>query len=234
MRGFFDFFVRRHTLTLLITVTVFALGLSSLLDLQRDIFPEVDLGQIIVSTTYPGAAAKDVELNVTTPIEDELEGIDGIERITSISLESLSRITVRVDPDADDYERVNRDVRNAVDRVTDLPEDLPEAPLVRELDTSIFPVLEVGLTGDLPYRELRERADLLEAAIEEVPGVSGVELHGYRDREVQVEVLPERMEEFQLALQDVMAAIRARNVRATGGTFESFTNERSVVALAES
>ena len=233
MRGFFEFFVRRHTLTLLLTVTVLAMGLSSLLDLQRDIFPDADLGQIIITTAYPGASVKDVELNVTTPIEEELDGIVGIQRVTSVSLENLSRITVSIDPDAEDADRVNRDVRNAVDRVTDLPEDLPEAPLVRELDTSIFPILEVGITGDVDYRELRSQAQRLEKAIEAVPQVSRVELHGFRDREVQVEVVPERMAEYQLPLRDIVDAIRARNVRATGGTFESFTDERNVIALAQ-
>jgi multidrug efflux pump subunit AcrB len=92
---------------------------------------------------------------------------------------------------------------------------------------------EVGLTGEVEYRELREHAKKLERELERLPGVSSVDRRNYLDREVKIEVSPERMEEYQVSLRDIVNAIAARNVRMTGGTFESFTSERTVVTLAE-
>ena len=217
----------------LFTIMIILLGIGTLMQIKRDVFPDVDFGQMIITTYYPGASPEDVELNVTNEIEEELKSVSNLDKITSYSMENLSVITVEIDVNAEDKEKIKQDVREAVNRVTDLPEEVTEAPLVTEISSAVMPVIDVGVSGDLPYRELREVARLFKKKLENVPGVSSVSEFWYLDREVRIEVDPNALEKYQIPLQAITRAIKERNIRATGGTFESYTSERSVVTLAQ-
>jgi len=231
--AFFRFFAERNLLAYLITIIVIVLGLGRLTDIKRDNFPQVEFGEMFVTTRYPGASPEDVELKVTNKIEDELKAITGIKRFFSYSLENASLVHVVIDPDETDQDEIKQDVRDAINRVADLPEEVTEAPLVTELKTSVFPVIEVGLAGDIPYVELREIARLAEKKLKDVPGVARLDRFGYRDREVQVEIFPKAISEYKIPLRDVIRAIQHRNIRSTGGTFESYTSEKNIVTLAQ-
>ena len=234
MDAFLRFFARKHTLAVLITTMTVLLGLNSLMSIKRDVFPDVEFGEFVITTIYPGASPEDVELNVTNRIEEELAEIAGLDRYTSYSMENMSTINVLIDPNVSDQDDVRREIREAVNRISDLPPEIEEEPSVVEIETAIFPVIEVGLSSNtVDYRILRDEAKKLEKALERLPGVSSVERRNYLDREIKVEVSPERMDEYQVSLRDIVNAIAARNVRMTGGTFESFTSERTVVTLAE-
>ena len=233
MRRFFRFFAERHLLAILVTLMIFMLGVNTLRTIRRDMFPEVDFGEMFVNTRYPGASPEDVELNVTNKIEEELKEVTGIKTMTSVSMENISFIDVIIDPNAKDQEKVKTEIRDAVDRVTDLPEEVTDAPLVTELKTTIFPVIEVGISGDLPYGELREVAKALEKKLVNVPGVSSVTKLGYLAREIKIEVSPAAMSKYQVPLREIIAAVRARNIRSTGGSFESYTSEKNLVTLAQ-
>jgi multidrug efflux pump subunit AcrB len=209
------------------------LGLGALLTIKREIYPEVEFGWMMVTTRYPGASPEDVELNVTNKIEEELKGVDGIDRMTSYSMENVSLVYVIVDTDAPDQEEVKTEIRDAVDRVTSLPDEVTESPTVVELKSSDMPIIEVGIAGDVPYRELRESARRIEKKLKELPGVRELEEYGHRAREIRIEVYPEAARKYQIPLRDVIAAIRARNIRATAGNFESYTSDKNVVTLAQ-
>ena len=233
MKSFFRFFAERHLLATLITIMTIMLGFSALTHIKRDINPKVDFGWMIITTRYPGASPEDVELNVTNKLEEELKEVSGIDRMTSVSMENISVIEVIIDPDASDQDEIKTDIREAVGRVTDFPVEVTESPLVTDLKTSIFPVIEVGLTGDLPYRELREIAKRFEKKLQVVPGVSSVEKFGYLAREIKVEVSPEAIYKYQIPLREIISAIQGRNIRATAGSFESYTSEKNLVTLAQ-
>ena len=233
MKSFFKFFAERHKLATLITIMTVMLGISTLVGIKRDIYPHVDFGMVTITTRYPGASPEDVELNVTNKIEEELKSITGIDKTTSISVENVSAIIVTIDIDASDQDDRENKIREAVGRVTDLPPEVTESPRVTELSTSLMDVIEVGLSGDVPYRQLREQARLLEKKIKNVPGVSKVDKFGYRAREVKVEVSPEAARNYQVPLREIIAAIRGRNIRGTTGSFESYTSEKNLVTLAQ-
>ncbi len=233
MAAFFRFFAERHMVAYVITTMIVLLGVYGLTVIQRDQFPQVDFGEVYISTTYPGASPEDVELKVTNKLEEELREVTGIDRLFSWSMENVSLIGLRIDADETDPEGVKTDIREAVGRVTDFPVEVTESPLITELDTAIFPVIEVGLSGNLPYTELRELARRFEKKLKNISGITQVERFGYRDREVRVEVDPEKAANLHIPLRDVIGAIAARNIRATGGSFESYTSEKSIVTLAQ-
>lgn len=232
MDSFFRFFAERNLLAFLITLTIILLGAASLLSIKRDSYPEVDFGELLITTAYPGASPEDVELNVTNEIEKELKPVTGIKHYQSWSQENVSTVHVVLDPEEDEDD-VKREVREAVARVTNLPPEVVESPLVTELGTKVIPMIEVGLAGDIPYSELREIARRFEKKLENVEGVAKVDRFGYRAREVRVEVDPEQLVQKEISLIDVITAISGRNVRGSGGSLESYTSERNIVTLAQ-
>ena len=233
MKSVLRFFAQRHTLATLLIIMTILLGLGTLTRIKRDILPAVDFGEMIITTRYLGASPEDVELNVTNKIEDELKGLTGIDRITSVSMEDISLVDVKIDPDEKNQDEIKRKIREAVDRVTDFPPEVTQAPLVDDISTANFPIIEIGLSGDIPYRELREYARQFEKKLREVSGVARLEKFGYLSREIRVEVSPKAITEYQIPLPEIIAAIRARNIRATAGNFESYTSDKNLVTLAQ-
>ena len=228
-----EYFMRNHRVTSMIVFLIFLAGILSTMTLQREEFPAISYDIITVTTVYPGAAPEDVEINVTNRIEDQLMEVENIRRLTSMSMENLSVVTVQIDSDTGDAAKIATDVRDAVLRVTDLPDAVTEKPVIQELSTSQFPVIELAISGDVPELALRTHARELESLIREVPGVSGIEKIGYRKREIKIRVDPEKMKRELISFNEIMKAIEARNVRTTGGTIESYVSEKKIITLSE-
>ena len=234
MHALIRYFARRNTVASVFTLMVVLLGLSTLLHIQRDNFPSVDFAEMVITTRYPGASPQDVELNVTNKIEEELKEVDGLKRVTSFSMENISVINVEIDLDVEDKDKVKTDVRDAVSRTSDLPVEVDEQPLVQEITTATgIPIIEIGLSGDIPYAELREYARRAEKALEDIPGVARLKRYGYLDREIRIELLQDAMEKWQVPGAKLVDAIAKRNIRASGGSFESYTSEKNIVTLAQ-
>jgi multidrug efflux pump subunit AcrB len=234
MKAAIRFFANQPTLAYVLTFLIVFLGVSALTVIQRDNFPSVDLLEMTVTTRYPGASPEDVELNVTNEIEEELKEVDGIDKYTSFSMENISIVHIWIDREMPDRNKVKTDIRDAVSRVSGLPVEVDEDPVVEELTTSTaIPVIEVGLTGDVPYALLRTVARRAEKALQAVPGVRSVTKYGYLDREIKVEITQTALERYQIASHEIVNAIQNRNIRATGGSFESYTSEKNIVTLAE-
>ncbi|MDH5511375.1 MAG: efflux RND transporter permease subunit [Nitrospinota bacterium] len=233
MKQVFRFFAERNMFANLFTIMILLMGAGALMQIKRDQFPIVDIGQMLIFTVYPGASPEDVELNVTNKIEEELKEVTGIKELTSVSFENSSSILVELDPDADNPGEVKDEIRRAVQRVSDLPADVTESPIILEIKTPFNPFIEIGISGDIPYPELREAARLFEKKLKSVDGVSRTQRYGYRYREVKVAVDPEKLKKYQLPLREIIMAIQGRNIRATGGSLESYTSEKNVVTLSQ-
>ncbi len=234
MKPLIRFFANQPTLANVLTFLIVFLGLSSLSVIQRDNFPSVDLLEMTVTTRYPGASPQDVELNVTNKIEQELKEVDGIDKYTSFSMENISIIRIWIDRDVANTEKIKTDIRDAVSRVSDLPVEVDEDPLIEEITTSrAIPIIEVGLTGAVPYALLRTAAKRAEKALLALPGVGSVTRYGYLDREIKLEVEQDAIEKYKIPSHEIVRAIQQRNIRATGGSFESYTSEKNIVTLAE-
>ena len=234
MKTLIRFFAGNHTLANVLTLMIILLGVSALTVIQRDNYPSVDLLEMTITTRYPGASPEDVELNVTNKIEEELKEVDGIDRYTSFSMENISIVRVWLDRDAGNTQKIKTDIRDAVSRASDLPAEVDEEPLVEEITTATaIPIIEVGLSGAVPYPVLRDAARLLEKRLLDLSGVGSVTKYGYLDREIKVEISQDAIERYQVSSHEIVNAIQNRNIRSTGGSFESYTSEKNIVTLAE-
>ena len=201
--------------------------------IKRSTYPDVEFDIMMIQTTYPGASAEDVEINVTKKIEDEIKEVRDIEKYLSNSIENFSVVYVWIDQEADDRDQVKDGIRRAVDQVTDLPIEVTEKPQVQELKSSNVAVQEISISGSAPEFVLRKFARDLEEDLKEIDGVGSVEKVGYRDREARIYVDLDLLEQYYLSIDEVMIAIQNRNVRDSGGTLESFADEKKIVTFSE-
>ena len=236
MKTVFRFFAERHLLASLLTIMILLFGINGLLSINKDLYPKVKINQVSISVEYLGASPEDVELGVTNKIEKQLKPISGIKKYTSVSMESFSHIMVEISPDLSEkrVEETVREIRDAVSRVKQFPEEVLDAPTVERIRTSQIPVIEIGLSAeDMSYRDLREQVRILEKKIKNVPGVSKLERTGYRAREVRIELSPKALKTYQIPIYEIMDAIQARNIRGSGGTLESYVGEKDILTLSQ-
>ena len=210
-------------------ILIFAAGIYSYNAMPRYLDPDVHLGEGVIYTICPGFSPEEMEKLVTNKIEDELEGISEIRKIESNSFESISKIHVFFHAELSEYEMDQgmQEVRNAVDRVVDLPVDA-EVPFVLELDVSILPVCMVGLAGELPMMQLQDIAEEVAEHLETIKGVSKVEVVGKRDHEIWVELDPRRMSAYGISITQAARAIGGRSQNLPGGTVEMGDHETAI------
>jgi multidrug efflux pump subunit AcrB len=228
-----NFFVKQKKLALVFTLVTIMLGLVSLSHIQREQFPSVDFEVLGINTLYPGASPEDVEQNVTNLIEDELRGVIGIETFTSLSKEGLSSIVVNLSSDVDNVEEVKQNVKNALNRVQDLPAEVSGLPVVIDRKTSLRSIIKINLGGMLPYEKLRHVTDELARTLALVPGVATVAKEEYPEQEIQVRLNIDKLNQYQLSVLQIIEAIKKRNKRWTLGNSTQNKQEKSIVLLAK-
>jgi multidrug efflux pump subunit AcrB len=212
-----EFFLTRRVLANLLTLFLIAVGAFAFLTTRREMIPEFTYFTVMIETRYPGASPAEVEELVTTPIEDEIRTIEGIDWVESYSLENLSEIVVRLDDRLSEAEvdRLVVDIQQAVNRVRDLPKET-EVPVVRER-TSNDPIVLLAVAGGTLWAR-DQLAEDLEDAVKNLPGMSQVDLLGDRAQEIWVEADPTRLLAHNVSLDEIAQAIAANNVQIPGGS----------------
>jgi multidrug efflux pump len=210
----------------LITFLFAVFGIFSYRSLPKELFPDVVIPTIMVQTFYPGNPPIDIENLITRPLENEINTVTGIKKLSSSSTQDNSSIFVEFQTDID-IKSALQDVKDAVDRVkADLPGDLPADPMVMDIDFSEFPIINVNLSGDFSLHELKRFADYLEEEIEAITEISKVDITGIDEREIQINVDPVRMNALELSFQDIEGAIAQENLSIAGGSLLFDDNTR--------
>jgi multidrug efflux pump subunit AcrB len=215
-------------------ILIFAIGIYSYNVMPRFLDPDITIGEGIIFTINPGFSPEEMEKLVTQKIEDELDGISEIRRYESTSYESTSKIHVYFNTELSEYEidQAMQEVRNAVDRVEDLPEE-SKVPRILELDVAIFPVCIVGLAGQLSVMQLQDIAKDIAENFETIEGVSEVEIPGEREKEIWVELNPRRMSAYNISVAEIAGAIAKRTRNLPGGVVEMGETETAIRMVGE-
>ena len=234
MEAFLEFLVKQKKFAIVFSLAFIAIGVLSVVGMQRDQFPTVDFEVLSVTTAYPGASPEDVEKKVTNIIEDELLGVSGIKEITSSSREGLSSIIVTLEADLKDVTTVKNDVRNAVNRVKSFPEEVTDLPAVVDFNVSDFPVITVNIDSTSGnFDQARQITDELQVSLSRIKGVAAVDNPSYLESEIQIKVNPVKLDKFNMSINEVIAAISSRNARFTVGGNNQESLEKNIVILSE-
>lgn len=217
-------------MTMILTAGI-VLGSVSFFRMPVNLFPEVDFPVVLVTTIYPGAGPEEVEEQITSVLEEELNSVGGIETITSQSAEGVSTIIMQFSLDAS-VDKVSQDVREKVNlKRNELPDDILE-PVVRRFNPTDNPIFLFGVTdktGQQSAAELRRTVErTVQAPLQGLEGVAAVDVDGGQIREIQVFLDLAALEARRLAPQQVIGAIQSENLNVPAGALSEGDKESLV------
>jgi HAE1 family hydrophobic/amphiphilic exporter-1 len=212
-----EFAINRHIFAYMLSGVLLLFGIISFDRIGVDRFPEIDFPMISIRTILPGASPEIIDSSVTNIIETKVNSVPGIEHIQSTSAPGVSVIVVRFGLEKEVDVAFN-EVQAKVNQV--LPE-LPrqtDPPVVAKVEFGSLPVLWLALTGDRTLQQLNQYArNIIKKRLETIDGVGEVRLGGERRRTIRVNLDPDRMAAFGIAVNDVVGAFSTEHVRLQGG-----------------
>ncbi len=212
--------VKKPVTTALIFIGVAILGLFSYTRLAVDLFPDIETNQLTVITAYAGASASDIETNVTRPIEDVLNSCENLKKITSQSKDNMSLVTLEFNYGTDINTATN-DVRDKLDMVKSrLPEEISN-PIIFKFSMDMIPVVIYSATAKESVNSLYKILDEKVAnPLNRVSGVGAVTVSGAPQRQIQVNVSPEKLDAYNLTVEQIASVIQTENLNVPAGSFD--------------
>ena len=206
--------------TSLIFIGVVLIGLLFYRQLPIDLYPNIDLNIVSVMTSYSGAGAQDVEANVTRPLEDVLNTTEKLKEITSQSRDGLSMIMLEFDFGTD-MDAVMNDVRDKVSLISGFLPDGTEDPMILKFSSDMIPVVVLSATAEESAGALYKILDEQVAnPLNRISGVGTVSVGGAPQREIQVNVVPAKLEAYNMSLEQIAQVIAAENLNVPAGNFD--------------
>jgi HAE1 family hydrophobic/amphiphilic exporter-1 len=209
------------------------LGVISLLRLPVDLMPDISYPTLSISCNYENASPEEIEELITRPIEEAMSAVPGAEEVTSISMEG--RGTVRVTfAWGTDLDAAANDIRDRLDRVIPRLPDDADRPRLRKFDLANFPILILGISSKLDPVQLRLIIeDQVKYRLERVPGVAAVDIWGGLEREIHVNLNPDKVKALGLPLNQIIDRIREGNINIPAGTIDHGNLEITVRTSGE-
>ena len=222
MNGMIDWFARNPVAANLLMAFIVVSGLIGMFNVRGETFPELELDIVSVQVPYLGAAPEEVEEGVNIRIEEAIQGIDGIEQITSTANEGSGTVMVEVALGAD-TRRVLDDIKTNVDAIETFPEQT-EKPIITEV-LARFRVVDIAVSGDTDEFTLKSIAERVRDDLAALPGISLVEFASARPYEISIEVSEDTLRRHGLTFDDVANAVRRSSLDLPGGSVRSESGE---------
>ncbi len=227
------FSVKNPVLVNMLMIGLFAFGGLSLMQLPRELNPNVDFNWIFVTVVYPGAAPSETENLIVDPIEDEIKDIENISEIQSTGGEGFGFLLIKFeDMSQSKFSEKLSELKTEIDKVS-LPDDA-EDPLVNDFSSSDFqPVITVNLTFSIPEENAFKIADKLEKELIDIPGIAQVQVSGLAEREIWIEVNPAKLNSYHISFNEIALALRMRNLNIPGGNISFGKTEYLIRSIGE-
>ncbi len=228
-----DVSIRRPVFAAMMMVALVVFGLVAYPRIGVDLFPNVEFPVVTVTVIYPGADPASMESKVADPVEEAVNSLAGIDTLRSVNLEGVTQVFIQFDLDVS-VEQAVQDVR---DRVSSILRQLPtgiDPPVIDKFDVGAAPIMAVALSGKMPVRDLTKMADdVVKDRIQRIPGIGAVELIGGREREIHIQVNPNKLSGLGLSVEDVVNALRAQNLELPAGRVNVYPLELTVKTKGE-
>ena len=211
-------FVNHRVLANVLMLSFIGLGIYAIPKLQKETFPRFDSSEVQVSMTYRGASAEDVEKGICLPIEDALDGIQNVKKVTSTAQEGSASVVVEIEEGIAIADALT-DIETEVEAITEFPagaEDL----VVKELNRSDA-VMTIAITGPLDEDSLKDYCEGFKRQIKRLPYVSLVDIEGFSDRQLRIELDADALRRLGLSAEAVSQAVSSQNLDVPIGTIES-------------
>lgn len=204
MKGALAWFARNHVAANLLLLVIAVGGLVTAPQIRMEVFPEIDLDLVIIGVPYPGAAPAEVEEGICVRIEEKIQGVAGIRRITSTAAEGACGVTVELEPGTD-VERALDDIKAQIDAIDTFPEEAEEPTVQRVVVRN--PVVDVAVWGNADERTLKKVAQQVRDQLAALPEITDVSIANARPYEISIEVSEEALRRYHLTFDDVVRAV---------------------------
>ncbi len=223
MRNIIAYFIKYHVAVNVIVIMFAILGIFGATSLKSSFFPLVDSKNITIAVTYPGASPQEVEEGIVLKIEDNLKGLEGVERVTSTSRENSGSIDVEIEK-GESIDFMLLEIKNAVDRVPSFPVGME--PLVVSKRENVRQTISFAISGtDIPLATLKQIGRQVENDLRGIDGISQIEIVGYPAEEIEIAVNENSLLAYNLSFDEVTGAVSRANILTTGGTIKTNAEE---------
>ncbi|UJH66345.1 efflux RND transporter permease subunit [Allomuricauda sp. SCSIO 65647] len=223
MRKVIEYFIKYHVAVNAIIVAFFIFGIVGALSLKSSFFPLTESKNILISITYPGASPQEVEEGIVLKIEDNLKGLQGVDRVTSTSRENSGSINVEIEKGRD-IDFMLLEVKNAVDRVPTFPTGME--PLVVSKLEAVRQTISFAISGEnLPLVTLKQIGRQIENDLRAIEGISQIEISGYPEEEIEIAVDENSLLAYNISFNEVALAVGNANILVTGGNIKTDAEE---------
>ena len=216
--------VKKPVTTALIFIGIAIVGIYSLMRLTVDLYPKIELNMLTVITAYPGASALDIETNITRPMEDALNTVENLKKITSQSRDNMSLLTMEFNYGSD-LDIASNDVRDKIELTKSrLPDDASN-PIIFKFSTDMMPVVIYSATAKESVNALYKILDeKIANPLNRIEGVGAVSISGAPQRQVQINVSPEKLESYNMTVEQIAQVIQMENMNMPAGNFDVGTS----------
>ena len=231
MKNLFRWIISNTPAMNIVMIVVLGVGTYAAMSLQRESFPNFDVETIMVQVPYPGATPEEVENGICQKIEEYLQSIEGVKKMTSTASEGMGMVVLEIQNSVKNVDRTLNEVREAVDRIPSFPE-LAEDPVVQraKMQETIFSIGLIGPEGSSVENTLalRELAEDLRQELIQLPRISMVNLVGTKDYQIDVEISENTLRAYGTSLDAIAKTVRAENCQTPGGTIRAPSVEINV------
>ncbi|MCQ2617228.1 efflux RND transporter permease subunit HefC [Helicobacter pylori] len=226
--------INRPITTLMFALAIVFFGVMGFKKLSVALFPKIDLPTVVVTTTYPGASAEIIESKVTDKIEEAVMGIDGIKKVTSTSSKNVSIVVIEFELEKPNEEALN-DVMNKISSVR-FDDSNIKKPSINKFDTDSQAIISLFVSSSsVPATTLNDYAkNTIKPMLQKINGVGGVQLNGFRERQIRIYADPTLMNKYNLTYADLFSTLKAENVEIDGGRIVNSQRELSILINANS
>ena len=223
MRNLISYFIKYHVAVNVIVLAFLLFGVAGAYSLKSSFFPLIDSKNISITVIYPGASPQEVEEGIVLKIEDNLKGLNGVDRVTSTSRENSGTISIEIEK-GKDIDFMLLEVKNAVDRVPSFPVGME--PLVVSKQEAVRQTISFGLSGkNVSLKTLKQIGRQVENDLRGIDGISQISISGYPDEEIEIAVNENSLLSYNMSFAEVAQAVSSSNILVTGGTIKTEAEE---------
>ncbi|WP_419212661.1 efflux RND transporter permease subunit [Maribacter sp. X9] len=223
MRKLIEYFIRYHVAVNVVVISFALFGIVGAKSLKSSFFPLADSKNISITITYPGASPQEVEEGIVLKIEDNLKGLEGVDRVTSTSRENSGSINVEIEKGRD-IDFMLLEVKNAVDRVPTFPTGME--PLIVSKLEAVRQTISFAISGEnIPLATLKSVGREIENDLRAIDGISQIEISGFPDEEIEIAVNENSLLAYGISFSEVANAVSNANILVTGGNIKTDAEE---------
>ncbi|WP_339651096.1 efflux RND transporter permease subunit [uncultured Maribacter sp.] len=223
MRKLIEYFIRYHVAVNVVVISFALFGIVGAKSLKSSFFPLTDSKNISITITYPGASPQEVEEGIVLKIEDNLKGLQGVDRVTSTSRENSGTINVEIEK-GENIDFMLLEVKNAVDRVPTFPTGME--PLIVSKLEAVRQTIAFAISGEnIPLATLKSVGRQIENDLRAMQGISQIEISGFPAEEIEIAVNENNLLAYGISFTEVANAVSNANILVTGGNIKTDAEE---------